>query len=145
MKANLTILLAAAGVSPLASASTSIAVVDQQGTSINAQTAEIVRELIGIGAIYANADATKLMIKSQCLSAEVYEKIRDSSRANIDLSSGDFVIDENFAAALAKSSTLNEEMPQTVQDYLLLLKLKQQSDETLKNETLAFRANPFFS
>lgn len=145
MKRETSVILAALGVSPAVASAQEIVQVEHRIEVLNPSTVLIVQRLLQSGAMYASQDATQLRIKASVLNDEMYAGIASSEQVNIDGASGDFVVDSAFASALAKSTLLNESMPQTVQDYLLLESLKKKSSSDLKIELANFRSNPFFS
>lgn len=144
MKRETTVILAALGAIPAQAMAENGTAEVQQAFALNPRTVSVVQGLIQKEALYANADATELRIRSDVLDNEVLAAIEQSGRAQVDEQSGDFVVSQSFASALAKSRVLHQGMPKTVEDYLLLLKLEGDQESDLRVERASFRSTPFF-
>lgn len=144
MKRETTVILAALGAIPAQAMAENGTAEVQQVFALNPRTVSVVQGLIQKEALYANADATELRIRSDVLDNEVLAAIEQSGRAQVDEQSGDFVVSQSFASALAKSRVLHQGMPKTVEDYLLLLKLEGDQESDLRVERASFRSTPFF-
>lgn len=144
MKRETTVILAALGAIPAQAMAENGTAEVQQAFALNPRTVSVVQGLIEKEALYANADATELRIRSDVLDNEVLAAIEQSGRAQVDEQSGDFVVSQSFASALAKSRVLHQGMPKTVEDYLLLLKLEGDQESDLRVERASFRSTPFF-
>lgn len=144
MKRETTVILAALGAIPAQAMAENGTAEVQQAFALNPRTVSVVQGLIQKEALYANADATELRIRSDVLDDEVLAAIEQSGRAQVDEQSGDFVVSQSFASALAKSRVLHQGMPKTVEDYLLLLKLEGDQESDLRVERASFRSTPFF-
>lgn len=144
MKRETTVILAALGAIPAQAMAENGTAEVQQAFALNPRTVSVVQGLIQKEALYANADATELRIRSNVLDNEMLAAIQQSGRAQVDEQSGDFVVSQSFASALAKSRVLHQGMPKTVEDYLLLLKLEGDQESDLRVERASFRSTPFF-
>jgi hypothetical protein len=139
-----TVILAALGVIPVyANAENGTAQVEQ-AFAMNPRTISIVQALIERNALYANAEGTELRIRASVLENGVLDGIMASGKVKADEESGDFIVNQTFASALAKSRVLHENMPKTVADYLLLQKLEGEQESDLQIEQASFHSAPFF-
>lgn len=143
MKAEINILLAILGAGSSTATAQNIPSHEQTALAINPVTVNVVTHLLNSGAMYASADASQLRIRADVLEDDVYDAIASSNRVQVDTPSGDFVVNENFATALAKSNVLTGRFERTAQDYLLMKSLKENASEDLKVELASFRTNPF--
>lgn len=146
MNKETALILALLGAGPVAAtaAGQDGAAQQQEAYSVHARTANIVRELIASGAIYASPDATKLLIRRSGLSTEVIAGLERSNEVETTTAEGDFVLKPAFAIALLKGRAMDGMVPKSIQDYWALQQLQRQSSTDNSMELMSYHSAPFF-
>ena len=145
MKREMTVILAALGAIPIPALAQEGTAQVQEAFALNPRTIAIVQSLIERDALYANAEATELRIRTSALDSDTLAALASSGQVKADETTGDFVVDAKFAAALSGSRILhNSKMPKTVSDFLLLQKLESELKSGTRAELADFRSAPFF-
>ena len=139
------IILGLLGAGPLSAIPLQASAIEQAAYSVHEDTAVVIKNLIGSNAIYANADATNLLIRRSALGRpELIADLEVSSEVTIDPQSGDFIIRPDFAVALLKSRAFDGMLPKTIQDFVLMQKLRCEASGSMSPELEAFSSQPFF-
>lgn len=144
MKIETTVILAALGAVPMTALAQEPIAQTQEAFALNERTIGIVQDLMARDALYANAEGTQLRIRSSALNAETVEGLASSQQVQIDELSGDYIMNQDFAAALAGSRILHSKAPKTVADVILLMKLEKDLKSGMQVELASFHSAPFF-
>ena len=116
----------------------------QEAVALNERTISIVQDLLAKNALYASADGTELRIRASAVDDETLAGLSSSEQVEIDPATGDYIVDPAFAAALAGSRILHQNMTKSVSDVLLLLNLEGKLQHGMQPELASFRSSPFF-
>jgi hypothetical protein len=85
------------------------------------------------------------MIDSKSLTKEQSDAIVASGRVQLDTRTGDLIVNDQFASAIAGARVLNESLAGSVKELLLLMNLEKNAKTVTHEEMLEFAGNPFMT